>query len=82
MCVCLAVPAGCAAAGHRERPGARAGLGVGLRRRRAAATDPGETGAGQHQDAGQVSGMEPGSPDRTQWGNELEGQHKTEPVAF
>ncbi|CAF91126.1 unnamed protein product [Tetraodon nigroviridis] len=55
VCVCVwAVPAGRAAAGHRERPGPRAGLGGPLRRRRATAADPGEAGEGHHQDAGPV----------------------------
>ncbi|XP_077466690.1 diacylglycerol kinase delta isoform X2 [Stigmatopora argus] len=49
------VPAGGSASGDRQRPGPRPGLGLGLRRRRPAASDSGETGAGQHQDVGQVS---------------------------
>lgn len=55
VCFVLVVSAGSSSSGDGERSGQGSGLGFCLRRRHAAASDTGETGESQHQDARQVT---------------------------
>ena len=51
MCVSASLSRGRSAAGNGERPGARAGVGFGVRPRRQPAAAAGALRAGDHQDA-------------------------------
>lgn len=68
--LCLTVPVGRVAAGHRKWPGACAGLGRTVWWWCSAAADTGETGKSYNQDAGQVRDREKAAEWMNEWLND------------